>query len=236
MLKTRLSFASVVTGIVFSLAAISAVQAHERQVGVLGLYRVNDPETAVPDEAKVRDLGCAVRRVGIIGTQQGDIGLEQPNHFVFMACGASPLGDAAARAMVRDLISTGRSLAVLEGDLTDLAAGRRDGQQRDAIAARQYIVKISHYNNRDADGRDRDLAALNVESEGLPDTYVNEAFIGVNSAIGLPTPDEVVLLFYDNPATGDRFRKNNPGLLKRIGAFNKAHLSGTIYYGGRAVR
>jgi len=138
--------------------------------------------------------------------------------------------DTQKRVQLDGLAGSGAAIAILEGDLTDLPDTARDS----AVSGRQYILKISHYNNRDIGGRDKDLASLTREAAELADAYVTGSFIGVNHASGLPTPDEVVVLFYDDAQTGERFRGNNKGLLRKIGAFNKTHLIDTVYYIGQA--
>ena len=45
----------------------------------------------------------------------------------------------------------------------------------------------------------------------MADAYVTGSFIGVNHAFGLPTPDEFVVLFYDDVQTGERFRGEQQG-------------------------
>jgi hypothetical protein len=104
-----------------------------------------------------------------------------------------------------------------------------------AIPDRQYVFKISYYNNEDIDVRDTDLSALTAKAEAIEDTYITEAFVDVNHALGMATPDEVVMLYYDDAETGDRFRNANSAFLSEIGVFNATHLISTVYYVGQAV-
>ncbi|MBL4725959.1 MAG: hypothetical protein JKY83_04665 [Rhizobiaceae bacterium] len=73
----------------------------------------------------------------------------------------------------------GERLVVPEGNLTDLP----DAKRSSAVSKRQYILKISNYNYKDANKRDADLDELSREAAQLPDTYITESFIGVNEAI-----------------------------------------------------
>lgn len=228
----RLKLISSIASAALMLAAGTANAAQNNQIGIVGLYKVDNPQAANIDNKKVDELGCEIRRIGIIAAAQGKIDLAQPNQFVFLACDAALLNSPENRNALSLIIQGGKRLAILEGNLTDLP----DAKRSSAISGRQYILKISNYNNKDANKRDSDLNELSQEAAQLPDTYVTESFIGVNEALGLPTPDEVVILFYDNPEAGDRFRKNNGDLLQKIGRFNQAHLVDAVYYVGKATQ
>ena len=54
--------------------------------------------------------------------------------------------------------------------------------------------------------------------------------------MGMTTPDEVVVLYYDDSKSGDRFRKNNGDILEKIGAFNKSHLVEFAYFSASSTR
>lgn len=225
-----LKLLSIVAGAAFCFATGAA---HATQnIGIVGLYQVDNPQAAVVDAKTVAGLGCSIRHTGIIAAVQGEIGLAKPNQFVFLACDKALLGSSQNRTALREVVKNGKNLAVLEGNLTDfpLADGAGD------VPARQYILKVSHYNNKDADKRDAELNQLTEEAGALADTYVTESFIGVNQALGLPTPDEVVILYYNSDEEGGRFRKNNGGLLKKIGKFNQDHLVDAAYYVGKALQ
>jgi hypothetical protein len=222
-----------ITALTVSLMCGTSVfaQSDASPVGIMGLYKAANPAEPALDAQALAALDCSVHRSGAIGAAQGDIGLEQPNQFVLFACETSVLTNMALRAQLSDLAPSSEMIAMLEGDLMNFPIEGAQG----AVADRQYVFKISYYNNEDPDGRDAELANLTIEAEAKADTYVTEAFVGVNHAIGMPTPDEVVMLYYDDPATGDRFRNANGDLLNKIGAFNSAHLVSTVYYVGQAV-
>jgi len=53
--------------------------------------------------------------------------------------------------------------------------------------------------------------------------------------MGMPTPHEVIILFYASAKQAYRFRKDNPDILKKVGALNKAHPDNYIYCMGRTT-
>ncbi len=222
---------SIFTAIALSVTSAAYAQNDTPSIGVMGLYNAEQPLQVALDANTVQALGCSVRLSGAIGGTQGDINLEQPNQFFLLACNASVLSDMSARANLVDLIPSAEMLAMFEGDLVNFPAPGPESP----VAGRQYVFKISYYKNQDPDARDTELFNLTAEAEAMTDTYVTEAFIGVNHAIGLPTPDEVVVLYYDDPETGDRFRDANGSFLRKVGKFNDAYLLDTVYYIGQAV-
>lgn len=217
---------SVLAGIAVTFTTASTAFAGNYPVGVLGLYNASSPQSINIDKAKLAALDCIVRRTGIIAAAQGNIDLEKPNQFVLLACAQA----LPSLSKLDDLSRSSRAIAILEGDLTDYPEQKR----KHAISQREYVLKIGHYNNIDITARDRDLATINREASLLKDRYTTESFIGVNQASGLPTPDEVIVMYYDDAATGHRFRKNNGQLMKKITAFNQSHLVDAVYYIGSA--
>jgi hypothetical protein len=216
--------------IVLMSATSAFAQNNVAPIGVMGLFNAENPTTVTLDTAVLAALGCSVRRSGAIGAAQGDIGIEQPNQFVLLACETSVLSDMSLRAHLAELAPSSETLAILEGDLFDFPIQGAES----VISDRQYVFKISYYNNDDIDTRDTDLSALTAKAEAIEDTYITEAFVGVNHAVGMATPDEVVMLYYDDAETGDRFRNANSDFLSEIGVFNATHLISTVYYVGQA--
>ncbi|MBV1903851.1 MAG: hypothetical protein KUG58_09470 [Marinosulfonomonas sp.] len=232
MQKMKSKHISAICGAALVVATGGGALAAGAQIGVLGLYKAEDAQVFSIDTAQLNALGCTIRHTGIIGAAQGSIELEQPNQFVLLACGESLFDDPEKRSQIEGLAGAAQGLAVLEGELTDFPGAKRDS----ALSQRQYILKIGYYNNRDVDARDQQLGALTKQAESLPDAYATQSFIGVNHASGLARPDEVVVLYYDSPDAGERFRKNNKGLMAKIGAFNKTHLNQSVYYVGQITQ
>lgn len=221
---------------------VDAGTARAAEYGVLGLYAVEDAESY---EAALRALEddmesqyCNVRRAGKIVSQAGGIfrlisrlNVGTPNRFLFLTCRDPHLRAVETRALLQELDRGAERVALLEGEATIFPEAHPSQPQ-----GRDYILKVSHYNNDDPDGRDRDLASLGAATSSRPDTYKIEAFIAVSHAVGMETPDEVFILFYDTPEQGNRFRKNNPEILAAIDTFNERHLSDFVYYSAVADR
>lgn len=216
-----------------AITGLVSIPAQAREPGGFGLFAMFKV-TDMPAYKRLlggleRELGereCRISLEGPVMAEQGDIGVRRPNRFIHLSCKRPLLRDRAGRAVVLKLRSAAANLIALEGPLTLQAGAQVTSPRR----ARSYIFKVSHYNNTDINRREDDLSALNRIAEKRPDRYRTQSEIAVTHAIGMARPDEVVILFYDSPAQGKRFRKANPKLLKRIGAFNKRHLTKAVYY------
>ncbi len=228
--STKLAFA-LAGGLGLALTSSGGALA-DGPFGVLGLYNVENPEVVRFDDENVASLGCELRREGMIAGAQGGIGIDQPNRFVLLTCDSSILSDTGRRAKFNTLAENTIADVVLEGPIADMPGASGGGE----ITDRQYILKISYYNNRDIDGRARALADIDVFTSALPDRYIVESFIGVNHASGMATPDEIVVIYYDSPEQGERFRQNNDEVLDMVGEFNGDHLDEFVYFVGKANR
>lgn len=229
MQNNKASLLAITCGIAICFLANSPAMA-QQPIGVLGLYDTEGPASI--DKRKISKLSCEIRREGPIAQGAGDIGLENPNYFVSLACKASVLSDPEKRKMVNHLMTNATAKAVLEGTLSLMPEIKNSSKLQD----RSYILKISHYNNKNTDSREKDLAELDQATISQPDRFIAESFLSVHHALGMPTPDEVVILYYDSPEHGDHFRSNNPDIMKMVGDFNKNHLNEHIYYFAQATR
>lgn len=185
-------------------------------VGVLALH---DRDRADVVQA-FEEEGCEVSRQGALVARQGNLEVPQGRSFGVFLCDTSVLGDPdrAGRLLAR----TGAGL-LLEGAFEAFEeAGPR-------ASDRQYLIKVSVYNNIDPVARQRDLGILQEKVIPLPDRYSIESAITVDRAFGLRTPDEVSVISYETPAAGERFREQNPGILEAVGRFNKTHLVSWVY-------
>lgn len=224
----------------FAVAAIGPIPetlaAEALPSGVLGLFAVKDSEAfdaaLLAFSRDIESRGCAVRRVGTIEGQNGDMDIAEPNRFVVLDCTVPLLRHAETRAVFKALDAAADRVALLEGEAENFPAE----QSAAPATQRAYVLKLSRYTNDDPDGRDRDLAGIRAVAATRADRWRREIFLTVSHAVGMETPDEVAVLYYDTPEQGERFRKNNPDVLKSIGGFNKKHLSGYIYYSGSASR
>lgn len=200
------------------------------QVGVVGLY---ENGTAI-NESAVAALGCSVKREGIIAAAQGKLSppMPQPDQFVVLDCDQSVLATADRRNSVSTLFPDGEAIAVFEGALTEF----QTADDTTDVSQRQYILKLGYYNNADTDGREADLSALDVKASSLDGHWTNEAYLDVYSTIGMPTPDEVVVIHYENAEIAEKFRDLNSDILQDVGTFNDAHLTSFTYLVGAATR
>ena len=68
------------------------------------------------------------------------------------------------------------------------------------------------------------------------DKWKTETFVGVNRALGMATPDEVVVLYYDSKKHAERFRKNSSDIIDLVNDFNDAHVEDFVYYEAKVMR
>lgn len=190
------------------------------EVSVFGLYSQPVPSATLAG-------GCEIVRQGAILAEDGDIDLDQPSQFILAQCDQPILDDADQRAAFETLAGEGAALALFEGLPVDLPP------VTEPALARQYILKVSYYNNEDLARRYEDLTTIRTKVAASPDRYHNEAEILITRAMGTLTPDAVDVIYYDNAEAGNRFRDGNGEVLGLIGAFNDDHVDDFIYYVGR---
>lgn len=94
MRKSIVSIFAISATIMLTLADNEAMAG---KIGVVGLYKTGEQAEAVADDQKVHNLGCQIRREGIIGNEDGDIDINKSNRFVFLACDSSILANPAKR-------------------------------------------------------------------------------------------------------------------------------------------
>ena len=175
-------------------------------------------------EQTAQDLGCSIYRSGPVFDQQGSIKVEEPTSFAVLTCDNPVLANPDDRAHLDGTV------AVFEGDLSVFSAASDTA----GLGERQYILKLGYYNNNDINQRDADLATLGSIAEQRDGHWTNEAFLNVDDAMGMATPDEVVVIYYDTADQATAFRDNNQDILEKVGAFNRAHLTGFSYLVGMA--
>lgn len=233
-IKTTISAAALAAAVAFALAG-SATPARAGEVGVFGFYQVKDAgrysEVLKALEGSLGGRGCAVRREGEIATTDGSLNVDKPNRFLLVECTGPLLAARATRALFGPLEAVTSHLVLAEGKLQRFA----DGFSAPGVG-RAYLIKVSHYNDRNPKQRDRELAAIQQRVETRSDRYQNEAIITPSRALGMTTPDEVVVLSYDDSKAAERFRKANGDILEAIGAFNEAHLVTFAYFTASSAR
>lgn len=213
---------------VLGLASSGAAYASPKTTAIFGLYETGASATLKADSAVADKLGCDIQLTGKIVAQDGDVGLPKPDAFVVLACSKPVLGPSGAG--LDQLVKGAKRIALFEGGL--VAAGPHEAGKK--LGDRQYIVKISYFNNIDPGARQRDLAEIGARVAKRQDQYNREGAIEVSNALGARRPDEVDILYYHDAKAGDRFRSGNPDIMGLIGQFNSRHVESFIYYVGMA--
>ncbi|MHA1524142.1 MAG: hypothetical protein ACTSY1_07015 [Alphaproteobacteria bacterium] len=170
---------------------------------------------------RLKDEGCTLWRSGSVAGAQGSFDIGAPNRFVILACASETAATAQRRKTLAPLLQPGKNVRLVEGVLKRNNPGQSTPRPQGGPA---YIIKLSRYTNLDPKARSRDLEKLFALASDRPDAWKNDGFIAVSKAFGMPTPDEVVIIHYDTPQQGARFRDNNLDIMKLVGAFNKRHL------------
>ena len=207
LLKRLLVSAALTLG-----ASVSAVSAAE-DVGILALYDRNEADAI----EVLQEDGCRIQRKGALLARLGNLDLPEVDAYALLRCDRSVLREPA-----RTLKDAGRAI-LLEGSFHQVEEAGQSG------ADREYLIKVSVFNNTDPVGRSKDLKALQASVAPLPDKYRVESSLDITWASGISTPDEVTVLYYESPASGNRFRENNPAVLEAVGRFNKTHLVSWVY-------
>lgn len=209
-----------------SLAAAASASGADPIQGLLLLHSGTGGAAMAEALPLLENQGCEVWRQGQVAGAQGNLDIGAQERFVLMSCRSAVLASASGRTVLGDLQKADDNLRAVEGPLlfrVEDEAGNADLTNRD------YVLKISHYNNRNPAVREDDLERINALAGGRKDAWTNEAMIAGLRAVGMPTPDEVVVIRYDNAQQGARFRDNNGDVLKEIGAFNEKHLTEYSY-------
>ncbi len=201
-------------------STITSAGASQTQ-GMLLLHSKN--QTAALNETipQLGNRGCSLWHWGSVVETLGNLDIGSPDRFILLACDAQILDTAENRRALTPMLKNGA--VAVEGPI--MFRSDKEGE----IGERAYIFKISHYTNSDPDGRDNDLDSLNSFAADRADHWTYEAFYTGLYAAGMATPDEVVVMHYDNPQQGERFRNNNPDIMKQIEAFNQNHLTEFTY-------
>ena len=165
--KLLISGGKLTSALLLAVAS-AATPAFCGEVGLLGLYQVDDAgryaEALKGLERSVGDRGCAVRREGEIATMDGSLKVAKSNRFLLLECTGSLLKESATRVVFEPLGAATNHLMLAEGELDRLGGS---GFCPPGIG-REYIIKVSHYNNRDPEQRDRDLTAISIRSRLVP--------------------------------------------------------------------
>lgn len=198
-------------------------------IGIFGLHNPTSPEQhqvvlkQIKHNEQMRD--CNLLRHGKTNGAQGNLNVAENNHYFMLECPTTILSLAGISKTLESINKNTRNLMLLEGNFSDI---NREGLSQDS-SKRAYILKISHFNNKQPAQRTRELAAFKKEAYALDNHYYREAFINVQHAYGVKRPDELAIIYYDTQESGDKFRQNNPKFIEKIGQFNMKHLTEFTY-------
>ncbi len=222
----------IVPAAIITAAALAAGQSADAQdPGQAMLLLHSDQYVGLVEAAlpQLADQGCSLWRRGAIAEANGNLDVGKPDQFLLFSCGADVLANSEQRQVLAPIIAADKHAAAIEGPLLFRNSGDAPAE---TLLERDYFFKLSHFNNDDPDRREQELTSINTDADGRTDTWQREAIFAGTSAIGMPTPDTIDVIFYDNAEQGERFRDQNPDMLKLIGGFNKDHLTQFTYING----
>ncbi len=191
-----------------------------------GLLILFDDSTTSLEAGKNRleAKGCDVWRKGSM-TARGSMDLGQVNRFILADCKQSLLEVEADRAELQESFRSGQNGIVLEGDFIRKEVPFANTE---TAKTRGYLVKISRFNNEIAE-RFSEEDKIDADGKLREESWTGEARLRIKSAIGMPTPDEVGVIYYETKTSMQDFVGANPDIVDRITEFNQRHLIESNY-------
>lgn len=190
--------------VAFSLTGVGVAHAAPKATAIFGLYEAAASAALKVDRTVAEKLGCD-------GSDRGAgwrCRAAEAGCVCHAACSTPVLGPSGA--VLDQLVKGAKRIAFFEGGLSAAASA---GAAK-TLTDRQYIVKVSIFNNADPKARARDLVEVNGLVAKRPDPFNLEANIDVIGALGARRPDEVSVMYYDDAKAGDRFRTGNPDIMQ----------------------
>ncbi len=181
-------------------------------------------------ESKLKGNDCVIQREGQILAKQGSYAFPSQNKFLMLTCDTAQLEQGTQ--WLTQLAQKVSKLTIQEGRVVEL----NNDALKEVGHKREFIIKISDYNNDSAIDRNRDLTVLQTLVATRTQAYKNEAVFRVDDALGMPRADEITMIYYDNADDARAFRANNDDVLAKIGAFNQAHLTQFAYFVAKSNR
>ncbi len=181
-------------------------------------------------ESKLKGNACVIHREGQILAKQGSYAFPSQNKFMMLTCDTAQLEQDTH--WLTQLAQDVSNLTIQEGKIVVL----NHDAMKEAGEKRQFIIKISDYNNDSAIDRNRDLTVLQTLVTTRTPAYKNETVFRVDDALGMPRADEIAMIYYDNAGDAQAFRANNDDVLAKIGAFNQEHLTQFAYFVAKSNR
>lgn len=204
-----------------AFSSLSAAASDDREQGLLLLH--SQAEDKVLDRAmpRLKNQGCTLWHRGSVAGTQGNLDIGAPDRYALFACTSEVLDSAQHRQALEPVLGLGKNARAVGGPIL---FRKSDEAARDTQNERAYVFKISRYNNLDPDGRERTLDNIDALAADRIDAWKTDAFVAGLRAVGMKTPDEVVIIHYDDAQQGIRFRNQNSDILEQVGAFNRRHL------------
>ncbi len=193
---------------------------------VFGLYQAPDEtsasQTLAEVEAGLDRATCRMKLSGEIVDVAGPMKLPKSGHFFVATCPKPMLRSIESRAAFKSLLALDE-VVIIEGEISGAFAAR------DYTPEGVFVFKVSEYKNDDPDKMQQDLDSLNAAAESRADHFETAGSVAVTDAIGIETPDEVVVITYSSGEAATSFRANNDDILEAIGRFNSEHIAGFAY-------
>lgn len=197
--------------------------------GLLGLFKATNMSAVHSAfEQLEKDSvanNCVLRREGVIINDQGTYELGALDSFFLLECEKSLLNNGEFPSILKKINAAGNNSKFLEGPINQFGSLGLS----ESGTGRSYIIKLSDYNHISPQQREAELLSLSADVSHIKDRYTAEASIHVVNAQGMSRPDDVTVIYYNSPESGNKFRKNNPGYLIRIKQFNEKHLKKFSY-------
>ncbi|EPJ53950.1 MAG: hypothetical protein OFPI_08780 [Osedax symbiont Rs2] len=218
--------------IIFTLivTALLSQTVQAQSIGLFGMYQAATNDNNVVKILQNNNQGCVLRREGQTLGVQGDYKLPKTNRFFLLECEQAQLKEISSQGLISALDDSSENLILVEGPMlqfADLALEHRGDK-------RSYLFKLSDYNNQAPEQRRSDVQKLSAQAAQRQNHYNSEAFIRINDAYGIARPDELVVIYYNFEAQGQKFRDQNPDLMRQIGKFNQQHLTRYSYIGAKS--
>lgn len=208
--------------------ATIAANADSNPVGLLILTPQHEVLAALGGEADLDGTDCRLWQHGQVGSFRGPMALGEARAWGLVACQTAQLDTADGRARLRAALGLDARTVMLEGGFLER---QPEFAPMAAHRGRYTVIKIGAFNNLDPDTRDAGWADFMEIAAERPHAFTREAMIGVERAVGMPTPDTVEVFYYDTPADAVGFGTRNRDIVDLSYAFNARHFERYVYFG-----
>lgn len=210
--------------------SIQASAAETAPNGLLFLHASAQNQSIAASLPALEKYGCGISLTGSVVDAAGTMQIDKPERFSWLHCEQPVLSSTEGRASIAALIKEGSGIIAIEGPVMARTIKLKDELHGTTPG---IIIKLSRYKNNTPDQMAADLDELVTLANQRDKVWVNDAFIAPVTTIGMPSPDEAVMIHYPDIADGQHFRENNLDIMKLVGAFNKNHLIEYTYLSAR---